>query len=90
MPYHLTETVGGWCVNFYQDNKDQRNVSPLHLYVIRDSHCIHVDPKASESTKKAISNLIECYKYKYPNTSIFAAADPVPVYWGHFSVLEVR
>ena len=63
---------------------------PLQLYVIRDSHCIHVDQKASETTKKAIAAIIECYKNKYPNTSIFIAADPVPVYWGYFSVLEVR
>ena len=65
-------------------------IYPLQLYVIRDSHCIHVDPKASETTKKAIAAIVECYKYKYPNTSIFTAADPVPVYWGYFSVLEVR
>ena len=56
----------------------------------RDSHCIHVDPKASESTKRAIEAVIKCYKHKYPEASIFMAADPVPVYWGHFSVLEVR
>ena len=49
-----------------------------------------MDPKASESTKKAIAAVIECYKLKYPKASIFMAADPVPVYWGHFSVLEVR
>ena len=49
-----------------------------------------MDPKASESTKKAIEAVIECYKHNYPEATIFTAADPVSVYWGHFSVLEVR
>ena len=58
--------------------------------IIRDSHCIHVDPKASESTKKAIEAVIECYKHNNPEANIFTAPDPVSVHWGHFSVLEVR
>ena len=55
----------------------------------RDSHCIHVDPKASARTKEAVAAVVRCYNEKYPQTTIFTAPDPVPVWWGHYSVLEV-
>ena len=54
----------------------------------RDSHCFHIDPKASDATTKAMEAIIGCYNQKYPNTTMFAVPHPVPVYWGHFSVLE--
>ena len=55
----------------------------------RDSHCFHIDPKASDATTKAMEAIITCYNQKFPNTTMFAVPHPVPVYWGHFSVLEV-
>ena len=54
----------------------------------RDSHCFHIDPKASDATTKAMESIIGCYNQRYPNTTMFAVPHPVPVYWGHFSVLE--
>ena len=53
-----------------------------------DSHCFHIDAKASDVTAKAIETVISCYNQRYPNATIFAVQHPVPVYWGHFSVLE--
>ena len=53
-----------------------------------DSHCFHIDPKASDATTKAMESIISCYNQKYPNTTMFVIPHPVPVYWGHFSVLE--
>lgn len=55
----------------------------------RDSHCFHIDPKASDATTKAMESIIGCYNQRYPNTTMFAVPHPIPVYWGHFSVLEV-
>ena len=54
-----------------------------------DSHCIHIDPKSSDTTTKAMESIISCYNQRYPNTTMFAVPHPVPVYWGHFSILEV-
>ena len=54
-----------------------------------DSHCIHIDPKSSDATTKAMESIISCYNQRYPNTTMFAVPHPVPVYWGHFSILEV-
>ena len=53
-----------------------------------DSHCIHIDAKASDLTTNAVEAIISCYNQKYPGTTIFAIPHPVPVYWGHFSVLK--
>ena len=54
-----------------------------------DSHCFHIDAKASDLTAKAVEAIISCYNQKYPSTTMFAIQHPLPVYWGHFSVLEV-
>ena len=54
-----------------------------------DSHCIHVDPKADETTTKAIKAVIKCYNHKFPNATVFQVPHPVSVFWGHISVLEV-
>ena len=54
-----------------------------------DSHCFHIDPKSSDTTTKAMESIISCYNQRYPNTTMFAVPHPVPVYWGHFSILEV-
>ena len=54
-----------------------------------DSHCVHVDPKADQSTAKAIKAVIGCYNHKFPNATLFAVPHPVSVFWGHISVVEV-
>ena len=54
-----------------------------------DSHCFHIDPKAGFRTTKAMVSIISCYNQKFPNTTMFAVPHPVPVYWGHYSILEV-
>ena len=53
-----------------------------------DSHCFHIDAKASDLTTNAVEAIISCYNQKYPSTTMFAIPHPLPVYWGHFSVLE--
>ncbi len=54
-----------------------------------DSHCIHVDVKASDEVKKAINGIVKCYTESYPKSNVFVATNPVAVYWGHISTLEV-
>lgn len=53
-----------------------------------DSHCIHVDPKASPQIKNTVNSIVKCYNEKFPETNLFVAKYPVPVYWCHGSVLE--
>ena len=53
-----------------------------------DSHCIHVDPKASQEIKNTVNSLVQCYNQKFPETTMFVARYPVPVFWCHGSVLE--
>lgn len=65
----------------------------LELFLISsfdplDSYCIHVDAKATEQVKTAVDQMIKCYQWKYPEATIFVVDDPIPVFWGHFSVLE--
>ena len=36
-----------------------------------DSHCFHVDPKATEEFKRAMGALVGCYQKKFPQATIF-------------------
>ncbi len=54
-----------------------------------DAHCIHIDPKAPDLTRAATEAVVECYKFRYPEANIFIVPNPVPVFWGHMSTLEV-
>ena len=70
----------------------QAGILEVHLALTfrpGDSHCFHIDQKARLKTTKAMESIISCYNQKFPNTTMFSVPRPVPVYWGHFSVLEV-
>ncbi|TRY73679.1 hypothetical protein TCAL_10160 [Tigriopus californicus] len=53
-----------------------------------DSHCIHLDLKASDKVKSAVRSLVRCYKLKFPGSMFMIAKLEIPVYWGWDSVLE--
>ena len=36
----------------------------------------------------SMNRLVQCYKQKFPLANIFVVKKPIPVYWGHISVLE--
>ena len=36
-----------------------------------DSHCFHIDPKATDEVKRAITALVTCYQKKFPDATIF-------------------
>eukprot|EP00095_Tigriopus_kingsejongensis_P009896 maker-scaffold470_size172058-snap-gene-0.32 protein:Tk09896 transcript:maker-scaffold470_size172058-snap-gene-0.32-mRNA-1 annotation:"n-acetyllactosaminide beta- -n-acetylglucosaminyl- isoform a isoform x2" len=54
----------------------------------QDSYCFHLDPKAPLSVETAFNGLIQCYQEVFPNTAIIVISRTVPVFWGHFSVLQ--
>ena len=71
---------------------DARNLE-LQLSTIfrpHNSYCYHVDSKADAMFILTVQNLIKCYKEKYPDTSIARSSRSVPVYWGHFSIVEAE
>ena len=53
-----------------------------------DAHCIHVDPKSTAEVRSAVDGIVRCYKERFPETNIFVAKAPVPVFWCHGSLLE--
>ena len=36
-----------------------------------DSHCFHVDPRATDEVKRAMQALVRCYQKKFPEAIIF-------------------
>ena len=58
------------------------------LFRPQNAYCIYIDQKAPDSFYQAVTNLIECYKSKFPNAVIFIKENPVPIYWSDFSLLQ--
>ena len=71
---------------------DARNLE-LQLRTIfrpHNSYCYHVDGKADAMFTLTVRNMVKCYKEKYPESSIALSSRSVPVYWGHFSIVEAE
>ena len=71
---------------------DARNLE-LQLRTIfrpHNSYCYHVDGKADAMFILTVRNMVKCYKEKYPESSIALSSRSVPVYWGHFSIVEAE
>ena len=71
---------------------DSRNIE-LQLSTIfrpHNSYCYHVDTKADNIFKVTLENIIKCYKHKYQDSYIAVSSRSVPVYWGHFSIVEAE
>ena len=48
-----------------------------------------MDKKADKSVHETANALANCYNNKFGGAErVFIAKDPVPVYWGHVSVLD--
>ncbi|TRY61224.1 hypothetical protein TCAL_10076 [Tigriopus californicus] len=54
-----------------------------------DSHCIHIDAKASDEVQSAILGIVKCYNYRFKKANVFVAKHSIPVFWGHHSVLDI-
>ena len=60
------------------------------VYRKGDSVCVHIDAKARDRDKQAARALVSCYKARYNVTNVLLAEPVIPVFWGHFSVLEAE
>ena len=71
---------------------DSRNFEQLLSIVFRphNAYCIHVDPKADPLFINTVKQIIFCYKQLYPEAKLFLSSGSVPVYWGHFSIVEAE
>lgn len=54
----------------------------------RHAFCIHVDAKVDPIIRDSVHRMANCYKQRYPGITIIVPNDTIPVYWGHFSLLE--
>jgi hypothetical protein len=54
------------------------------IYQPQNFYCIHVDAKADPITHEVMRSIAACF----PN--VFTIEEPIKVYWGKFSVLEVE
>ena len=41
-----------------------------------------------QSFINAVDQLIKCYKETFPESVLFIAPDPIPIYWSDFSLLQ--
>eukprot|EP00094_Tigriopus_californicus_P004263 TCALIF_04109-PA protein Name:"Similar to GCNT4 Beta-1,3-galactosyl-O-glycosyl-glycoprotein beta-1,6-N-acetylglucosaminyltransferase 4 (Homo sapiens)" AED:0.19 eAED:0.19 QI:483/1/0.5/1/1/1/2/0/381 len=54
----------------------------------RHAFCIHVDAKAKPIIRDSVHRMANCYRQRYPGITIIVPNDTIPVYWGHFSLLQ--
>ena len=54
----------------------------------QDSHCIHVDTKASSLIHNAVRRIVQCHQHYFPMANIFMTPRAISVSWGHASVLD--
>lgn len=48
-----------------------------------DSHCIHVDAKASHEMHHAVERIVKCYSEQFPKADVFLPRKSIPVFWGY-------
>ena len=72
--------------------KDPRNLELMLKTIFRphNAYCIHVDPKANELFLRTVKQILYCYNNKFPEGNIFRSSQSVPVYWGHYSIVEAE
>ena len=72
--------------------KDARNLELMFKTIFRphNAYCIHADPKANELFLRTVKQILYCYNKKFPEGNIFRSSQSVPVYWGHYSIVEAE
>ena len=73
-------------------SSDPRNLelSLATIFRPQNSYCVHVDHKSSAQFRSTVSNMLECYRRKYPGSYIYPATMSYDVYWGHFSIVQAE
>jgi len=73
---------------------DARNFELLLSTIFRPHNalCVHLDPKASQDFLNTVRQILSCYRERYPGAAnhILEASFSVPVFWGHFSIVEAE
>ena len=42
------------------------------------------------SFRAAVDNILQCYQAEYPGSYIKLASENIPVFWGHFSIVQAE
>ena len=73
-------------------SSDPRNLelSLATIFRPQNSYCVHVDHKSSSLFRSTVANMVECYRTRYPGSSIYPATMSYDVYWGHFSIVQAE
>ena len=58
------------------------------LFKPHNAYCIYIDKKASKNFVSAVNQLIEAYKKLFPESVLFIAPNPIPIFWSDFSLLQ--
>ena len=71
---------------------DARNIELQLSTMFRphNSYCYHIDTNAENMFKLTVENIVKCYNGKYHDSYIALSSRSVPVYWGHFSIVEAE
>jgi len=73
---------------------DARNFELLFSTIFRPHNavCVHIDSKASQDFRNTVQQILACYRKKFPEAEnqVFQSSHSVPVFWGHFSIVEAE
>ena len=53
-----------------------------------NAYCIYVGSNTKTMYRQRLEKLVNCYKYHYPESTIFMAANVSEVQWGYWSVIQ--
>ena len=70
---------------------DQLGLFEILLHLIfrpYNAYCIYVGTNTGRIYKESVEQLVNCYNYLYPETSIFMATDVDEVRWGNWSLIK--
>ena len=55
-----------------------------------DSHCIHIDVRANDLIRGAVTGVVRCYKEQFPDANLFISSTAVPAFDCDGSGLEAN
>ena len=70
---------------------EQLGVFEILLHLIfrpYNAYCIYVGSNTPNVYRENVEKLVNCYKYIYPESTIFMAENVHPVKWGNWSLIQ--
>ena len=70
---------------------DQLGLFEVLLHTIfrpYNAYCIYIGSNTGDVYKQNVEQLVNCYKYLYPESTVFMAQNVDEVRWGNWSLIE--